>query len=193
MQFCFFFKFFLAFCNVILLCLHCWVPKSTLRHVSPSKYCSMPQFDFIGYKSDQTKRLSSILSNHTKKAFNSWECLLVHAVTCWMPVLQWSPQSPFFVSVFFSLAGVCFLPVMFVHSLAGVWVIHILFCLAYENEQILKIFFPRQVKRWMWNPSNDGFASCFFMIGGVGSTYFAVEKVLSHISHHCTLCNYIYV
>lgn len=26
----------------------------------------------------------------------------------------------FFVSVFFSLAGVCFLPVMFVHSLAGV-------------------------------------------------------------------------
>lgn len=67
------------------------------------------------------------------------------------------------------------------------------FCLAYENEQILKIFFPRQVKRWMWNPSNDGFASCFFMIGGVGSTYFAVEKVLSHISHHYTLCNYIYV
>lgn len=66
------------------------------------------------------------------------------------------------------------------------------FCLAYENEQILKIFFPRQVKRWMWNPSNDGFASCFFMIGGVGSTYFAVEKVLSHISHHYTLCNYIY-
>lgn len=180
------------------LSLHCWFPKDALVHVCTSKYCSLLRVLVYWIRTPcQARGGSALTSTNTPEKLYDCECVLAHAVTCWMPGLQRPPQSP--LSLLFSLAAVCFRPALFVQDS---------FLIA---PQMFESFIFVWVCSWEWtnheniipssgwrdetvDPCNDGFAPCFVMIGGFGYTCCAIaEKLLSHVSHDFTLCNYIYV
>lgn len=110
----------------------CIVDILRMLHASTSKYCSMLQFYFCGYKQNASREETQLFPQQSRE-----KALIIRSVCSYMqsPVecqTYSDHHNPLFCfcAVFF---GCCLFPPSAVcsgvvpHSLAGVWVIHVLF------------------------------------------------------------------